>query len=81
MLNSIPSKTSGLEIRATDANGASQPIAHIGGTIRPGQHMNIALDIYNANLVADHLDGVRDQVNAFVTDFTHQAAEMGFPVG
>lgn len=81
MLSTTPSKTSGLEIRATDANGASQPIAHVGGTIRPGQHMSFALDIFNAGLVAENLDGVREQVNEFLAGFTSQAAEMGFPVG
>lgn len=81
MLSTTPSKTSGLEIRATDANGANQPIAHAGCTIRPGQNVSIMLDIYNAGLVADNLDAVREQVNAFFAEMTTQAAELGFPMG
>ncbi len=81
MLSTTPSKTSGMEIRATDANGASQPIAHAGCTIRPGQNVSFMLDIYNAGLVAENLADVREQVNAFFADMTAQAAELGFPVG
>ena len=70
-----------MEIRLLDTYGNEQPAAHVNYSIRPGQGLNINLDVFNAELVAANFDAVRADVNAFIEEAMAKGAEEGFPVG
>lgn len=80
-MDTIRNQSEGMEIRATDASGNQQSIAHVGYTIRPGKGFNVNLDVFNADMVAENADMVKENVNAFFAEAMAKAAATGIPVG
>ena len=80
MISTSNSQSQSVEIRATDAAGISQPIAHMNGAIRPGQSVSFTLDIFNARLVAENMEDVTNQVSAFMENLRERAIAQGFPM-
>ncbi len=80
-MDTIRNQSEGMEIRATDASGNQQCIAHVGCTIRPGKGLSINIDVFNADMVHANADMVKESVNAFIAEAMVKAAATGIPVG
>ncbi len=81
MISTSNSQSQSVEIRATDAAGVAQPIAHMNGAIRPGQSVSFTLDIFNAQLVTENAEAVACQVRTFMENLQERAIAQGFPMG
>ena len=81
MISTSNSQSQSVEIRATDAAGITQPIAHMNGAIRPGQSVSFTLDIFNAQLVTENAEAVAYQVHTFMETLQERAIAQGFPMG
>lgn len=79
-IQSRDTRSSSRTVRLTDEEGKTHEVCHVTGSIRDGRSVSIVVDVFEASVVTENLQDVREQVMTFVSAVFADAQQTGVPV-
>lgn len=80
MLNILTAENPSQSISLTDENGNRVDVLHVSCNLRPGNGVNLNIDVFDAERMAANLEDIQAALTTFVSEAFARASSMGLPV-